>query len=104
MIAFALGLAVQGVAPPAAEPDIVVIGRRLAALSVTVGHDPRGRFTCGLSASSGNARLDEQVCRTAANCVKSGANDQGAVSAWIDGRKPALLEDVRRTLARGAKS
>lgn len=104
MIAFALALALQGLAPPAAEPNIVVIGRRLAAVSVTVGRDLRGRFTCGLSASSGNARLDEQLCRTASKCVKGGANDRAAVSACIDGRKPSLLENVRRTLASGAKS
>uniref|UniRef100_UPI0035CB4703 hypothetical protein n=1 Tax=uncultured Sphingomonas sp. TaxID=158754 RepID=UPI0035CB4703 len=103
MIALAFALAVQGAAPPAEEPDIVVIGRRLAALSVAVGRDARGRFTCGLSASSGNARLDEQLCRTAAQCVKTGAINHAAVSACIDGRKPALLEDVRRTLASGAK-
>jgi len=34
VIALALALAVQGTPLPAEEPDIVVIGRRLAALSV----------------------------------------------------------------------
>ena len=81
MIALALALAVQGTPLPAEEPDIVVIGRRLAALSVRVGRDPQGRFTCGLSQSTGNARLDEQLCRTAAKCVKTGAIDQVAAAA-----------------------
>ncbi|MCP4027571.1 MAG: hypothetical protein GY736_14870 [Sphingomonas sp.] len=103
MIALALALAVQGTPLPAEEPDIVVIGRRLAALSVRVGRDPQGRFTCGLSQSTGNARLDEQLCRTAAKCVKTGAIDQVAAAACIDRRKPALLEGVRRSLAAGAR-
>lgn len=103
MIGLVLALALQATPVGIQEPDIEVIGRRLASVSVIVGRDPRGHFTCGLSQSSGNAHLDEQLCRVAAKCVKSGATDHGAVSACIDRRKPALLEDVRRALGRGAR-
>jgi hypothetical protein len=88
---------------PAEEGDIVIIGQRLASLAVMVGKDSRGRFTCDLSQSSGNARLDEQLCRTAATCVRKGAADKAAVSACIDRRKPALLADLRTSLGGGTK-
>ena len=89
-------------APSPLEADILVIGRRLDQLSVVVGKDARGKFTCSLSETSGNAGLDRNLCKSAAKCVKDGARDQAGVSACIDRRKPALLADVRRTLASGA--
>lgn len=90
---------VQPAAEPQTEADIVVIGRRLAGLTVNVGRDARGRFTCGLNASSGSVRLDAALCRTASRCVREGASNHGAVAACIDRRKPALLTDLRRQLA-----
>ena len=100
MIAFVPLALMQSAAPPAAmAEDIVVVARRLNALSVIVGKDPHGRFTCSLSATSGDASLDAQLCRTAAKCVAKGAPD---VSACIDGRKPALLAALRASRARGA--
>ena len=90
---------VQPVSEPRTEADIVVIGRRLAGLSVNVGRDARGRFTCGLSASSGSGRLDAELCRTASRCVREGATDNAGVAACIDRRKPDLLADLRRRLA-----
>lgn len=82
---------------PAEETDIVVIGKRLDAMSVIVGRDARGKFTCGLNQSSGNARLDASLCRTAATCVRKRAPD---VQACVTARKPALLADVRQSLGR----
>lgn len=90
---------VQPAAEPQTEADIVVIGRRLAGVSANVGRDARGRFTCSLSASSGSGRLDAELCRTASRCVREGANNNAAVAACIDRRKPALLADLRRRLA-----
>jgi hypothetical protein len=94
-------LAATQVAPPLteAEQDIVVIARRLSGASAIVGRDARGRFTCSLNASTGNATLDNRLCKTAANCVKSVGADQAKVSACIDRRKPQLLADVRQAMA-----
>lgn len=96
-LSLALIALVTASAPP--EDDIVVIGRRLAGISVMVGRDAKGRYTCDLSASTGNARLDERLCKTAATCVRKGAASKEAVSACIDERKPALLDQVRAELA-----
>lgn len=98
MIALTLAFAAQ---IPSAEDEIVVLGRRLAALQVIVGRDARGKFTCGLSQSSGNVELDSALCKVAATCVRKGANDQGGVTACIEARKPALLDAVRRMRGRG---
>jgi sirohydrochlorin ferrochelatase len=96
-------LLAASVAQPAAEPqteaEILVVGRRLAGLSVIVGRDARGRFTCSLTASSGSRRLDAELCRTAARCVREGAGSNAAVAVCIDRRKPALLAGLRRRLA-----
>ena len=86
-------------AEPQTEADIVVIGRRLAEMSVIVGRDARGRFTCSVSASSGSGRLDAELCRSASRCVREGAVDNAAVATCIDRRKPDLLADLRRRLA-----
>lgn len=87
---------------PVSESDIVVLGRRLASASVTVGKDARGRFTCATDRSTGNVGLDARLCKAAAKCVAKGAATQEAVSACIDQRKPALLEEARRALREAA--
>jgi hypothetical protein len=89
-------------AAPAAPDDaeILVVGHKLAAITVSVGRDAKGKLGCSLSASSGHARLDEQLCRTASACVRKGTSD---VKACVDQRKPALLEDFRRSYRGGAR-
>jgi hypothetical protein len=84
------------------ESDIVVIGQRLQSIAAIVGKDAHGRFTCSLSASSGNVRLDANLCKTASQCVAKGAATPEAVSACIDARKPALLDQLRRELGEAA--
>ncbi|WP_066812635.1 hypothetical protein [Sphingomonas asaccharolytica] len=100
---FALFAAMQTTpdAVPADQPDIVVVAERLKQVTVTVGRDPRGRSTCALSRSTGSASLDGQLCKTAAKCVKSGAVAPAAIAGCIDARKPALLDDLRRSLGKG---
>lgn len=98
---FAFAAAIQAVPSPA-EEEIVVIGQRLARLSAFVRQDG-GRLSCSLSESSGNARLDARLCRTAARCVRDGARENDAVRACIDRRRPALLADLRRFLAEGRR-
>jgi len=97
VIALAL-LALVQTAPT--EDEIVVIGRRFAALSATIGRDARGSYTCGLSGTSGNVRLDGALCKAATKCVRKGAADSAQVAACIDKRKPALLAAFRRSLGR----
>lgn len=97
MIALALLLMLQ--ATPT-EDEIIVIGQRFAALSATVGRDTKGRYTCGLSGTSGSAKLDGSLCKTATTCVRKGAADQVQVAACIEKRKPMLLAEFRRSLGR----
>lgn len=87
-------------APPvdAVEDEIVVIGQRMAALSVNVGRDPEGRYHCSLSDTTGNARLDDRLCRTATKCVRKGAASDESVKACIDKQKPKLIAQLRREL------
>lgn len=95
-------IALTTAAPAVTEDEITVIGRRLAAISVMVGRDAKGRYTCDLSASTGNARLDARLCKTASTCVRKGATSQDAVRTCIDARKPVLLEQVRKELGQSA--
>jgi len=86
---------------PQDELNIEVVGRRLAAISATVSQGAGGKLGCALSASSGYAKLDEQLCRTATQCVRKGARESAAVKACIDRRKPALLADFKRSWRAG---
>lgn len=97
MIALLLALTLQA-AP--AEEDIVVLGQRLIGVEVFVGKDAKGKFTCDLNRSTGNAQLDAALCKTASTCVRKGAVSQTDVRMCINRRTPELLEDVRRALGR----
>lgn len=90
-------------AAPADETDIVVIARRLSAVSAQVGKDAQGRFSCSLSASTGRRDLDAKLCRAASDCVRKGAQGQAAVAACLDRTKPKLLEALRRTRGQGGR-
>ncbi|MEN2711352.1 hypothetical protein ACQKOH_04240 [Sphingomonas sp. NPDC092331] len=89
-------LVLQTSPAPQDELNIEVVGRRLAAISATVSQGAGGKLGCALSASSGHAKLDEQLCRAATQCVRKGARDSAAVKVCIDKRKPALLADFKR--------
>jgi hypothetical protein len=84
----------------APEDEIVVIARKLGAVSVSVGKDARGKFTCQLDQSTGRASLDADLCKTAAKCVRKGAGTHDAVEACVEARKPELLEAVRQSLGK----
>jgi hypothetical protein len=86
---------------PADELNIEVVGRKLAAISATVSQGAGGKLGCALSDTSGYAKLDEQLCRTATQCVRKGAREQAAVKACIDKRKPELLADFKRSWRAG---
>ena len=101
ILAFALLAALQAPAPVPTDDEIVVIAQKLNGLAVNVGRDAKGRYHCDLSESSGNARLDAQLCKTSAACVKKGATSQTEVKACIDKRKSTLLADFRREWAGG---
>ncbi|HEX8055448.1 MAG TPA: hypothetical protein VF481_02200 [Novosphingobium sp.] len=92
MILLVAALLAQATSEPV-DQEITVMGARLQALSVMLGRDARGKLACNLSASSGNAGVDEQLCKTAARCFKQGAVENAAMHACIDARKPAILED-----------
>ena len=99
ILAFALLAIAQAPEPVPTDEEIVVIAQKLNGLAVYVGRDAKGRYHCDLSESSGNARLDAQLCKTSATCVKKGATEQAAIKACIDKRKSTLLADFRRQWA-----
>jgi sirohydrochlorin ferrochelatase len=100
----ALALLAQSAAtvdqPVPDEAEIVVIGQRLERISVSIGRDAKGRYTCGLSESSGNARIDAQLCKTSANCVRKGASTGDAVAACLTKRKAGLFDAFKREMAK----
>lgn len=99
ILAFALLTIVQAPEPVPTDEEIVVIAQKLSGIAVHVGRDAKGRYHCDLSESSGNARLDAQLCKTSATCVKKGASNQAEVKACIDKRKSTLLANFRREWA-----
>lgn len=85
-------------APVGAADEIVIIAQRLEGTRVRVYADAKGKTACSLSRSTGLARLDEALCKTATRCVKSGAQTAPAVDACVRARKPALLDDARKAM------
>ena len=106
MIALALLLASTPVyaveqAPPM-PPEIVVVGQRLDRARVDVTRDSRGNLHCSISVSSGDAKLDDRLCRASARCVrKVGDKGRSAIRRYIVEGKSKLLarfvEEWRRS-------
>jgi hypothetical protein len=84
-------LALQTSVDPSAEDEILVIGRRFEQASATVSRDAQGRYSCSMTVTSGNVKLDERLCRAAAKCVMKGASNSDGVKTCINRQKPKLL-------------
>jgi hypothetical protein len=81
---------------PQMEPEIVVIGQRLQRVQVNIARDREGRLHCSLNGSSGNAKLDQRVCKASAKCVrKVGGKGQAAIHGCIVDGKAKLLAQFR---------
>lgn len=101
MIAAALFLAAQAAAPALAEPEpIVVIGRRLQAIAVTVGQGPDGAWHCGMDGTTGRTSLDQKLCKAVTNCVRKGATKDEEVAGCVASTKRSLLRALERERAR----
>ncbi len=100
-LAVALALAAVTAEPSApaldAEQEILVIAQRLPGISVWLSRNPQGKFVCGMNASSGSARMDEQLCKAAALCLKRGAQAPEQVGACINARKPQLMAEFKKS-------
>ena len=92
-------LALMVVAAPAAaaEEDIVVIAQRFSGLAANVQRDDTGQYHCALNGTSGNLKLDGELCKAATKCVRKGAADGAAVTACLERAKPKLLADFKRS-------
>lgn len=105
MSLFAALMLAQAAAPSAAlEDQIVVMAERIRAIEVSVGQDQAGRWHCSTSQSSGNARVDDQLCRATTACSQRHGNDREALEQCIDRRRPGILEDFREELRRSSNA
>ena len=87
-------------APPPAEADpIVVIGRRLQAITVSVGQGPDGKWYCGMEETTGRLALDEKLCKAVTKCVRKGALDDASIHACVSGTKKRLMRELERERA-----
>lgn len=84
----------------APEADIVVVAQRLDALEVHVGKDVAGRYSCGLSQSSGSLKLDKRLCKASAACARKHGAQPEQVKACVTETKPRLLAQLRAERAR----
>ncbi len=92
-----LALLLAASAPAAQGDDIIVIAQRFAGMTASVTRDATGKYRCALSDTSGSAKLDGQLCKAATKCVRKGAADSAEVKACIEGAKPKLLADFKRS-------
>ena len=85
----------QAAAPSAAMPDdeITVMAHRLDSISVWLARGADGKLACGMNRSSGDAKVDAGLCKTAARCTRQGAAAPDAMKNCIDTIKPSLLRD-----------
>ena len=107
MIVIALALFSAAVEDPPLDPmteaEIVIVGQRLQGVTVNVGRDPKGRWHCGLTGSTGYSKLDERLCRATTKCVQKGKSDDAAINACVAKAKPGLVAELRKRAKRGAK-
>lgn len=93
-----LALAALAFAQPAAAQgeDIVVIGRLVGSVQMTLGRDAAGRTTCSLNRSSGNPRVDAAVCRKASRCLPRRPLPGARMEACIADARRAVVREWRR--------
>ncbi len=84
------------------DEEIVVIGQRLEGISVTVGRDEKGKYTCSTDRTSGNVNLDKRLCKTTVRCIRDGAQGE-AVKSCVDAKKPKLLNKLRKEIMAARK-
>ena len=97
-----LAIAAQATPAPAADPEIVVLGR-LRTLQASVGQGPQGKWYCSLNGSTGRAWLDDKFCRAVTKCVRKGASDNEAVDKCIRSSRKKLVKRVEREMKKGSK-
>ncbi len=90
LIAATLVSASVAAAQPVGDDEIVVTAK-VERLALTLGRDDQGRTTCGLSRSSGDAAIDEAMCRRASRCIKRGEIDRAVLDACVAAQKKALV-------------
>jgi hypothetical protein len=92
-----LGAVLLAAQPVAAQEDeIVVIGRLVERVQLTLGRDQAGRVTCSLDRSSGNTRVDKAVCRRASRCMPRGRTDRRRIEACIADSRRWVVAQWRR--------
>jgi hypothetical protein len=98
---FAL-LLLQGAAdagPPEADfaeiQEITVVAQRLRQISANVSRDEQGKYQCGLSQSTGLAKLDAALCKATTSCVRKGKDKPDDVCACVAKAKPSLIARIR---------
>ncbi|MEO9634426.1 MAG: hypothetical protein ABJF89_02775 [Parasphingorhabdus sp.] len=87
---------------PTVDEEIIVIGKRLEGISVSVGRNEKGKYVCSTDRSSGNLNLDKRLCKTTVRCIRDGAQGE-AVKACVDARKPKLLSKLRKEMMAARK-
>ncbi|WP_066528347.1 hypothetical protein [Erythrobacter sp. CCH5-A1] len=100
ILAATLLTALQAAPAPLAAPEgeIVVTLERLRRVTVNVVRDPQGRWHCGLAGSTGQARLDDRLCRAVTKCVRKGADSRAKVDACIRTSRAGLARELERAL------
>jgi hypothetical protein len=98
LAAFALAGA-QAASPPAADDDIVIIGRRVRKVKFTIRPDRAGRQICRIKRSSGDPEIDSLACEAARACAGAANGKKEAMLACLTPRWkqiPAQIAARRR--------
>ena len=97
MLSLALLMAAQQVPePPLSDAEIVVIGRRLDSVTVSVGQGPDGKWYCSMDGTSSVLSLDKKICKAVTKCVQKGARSDAAVQGCIQKSKKRLFAKFKR--------
>jgi hypothetical protein len=99
-VSMLLALTLAQASAPAAEDQIVVMAQRIRSIEVAVVQDQAGAWHCSLSATSGNARVDESLCRTTTECTQRHGNERDLIMRCVERRRPGILDDFRRSVRR----
>ncbi len=95
-----LALTVPAAATPDAMPDeIVIMARKLRAITLTLGRTEDGHTTCGIDHSSGDDRLDAAMCRRAARCLPRKPLASAELDACLDRQRAAIVAMARKGMA-----
>lgn len=94
--ALALATPAAAIERAALDAEIEAVTTAFNSGRITLGTDRLGRPTCSVDASTGEALVDDRLCRFSVDCVDANRGNAAAAAACAAARREKLVEKLAR--------